>query len=228
MLSTPISVEDRRKIEQFIEVFVRGGCHAPAVLTEPEAYLAQRIPGQVFWVAPRAMLCGPPDAEGNAAWQPIDSPIDEAMVAGFERFLLTPLPPLFKAYLTQKCLIGMDLYEGWLPDIDPREPFKWLEWCALQQKLPFYEITPWLLPFTYAAAQVGTLCFDTRQPDDQGDYPIVLVGEGSGRQVFDSFASYIDHLQNWLAYRSSGSEVHFFTWLEENGKVTHQAYYDAL
>src|SRR5262249_12588700 len=128
MLSTPISGEDRQTMGRFIEALLGSEWCRPvqAVLSEGEAYFARTQPGQEFWVAPREMLCGPPDAEGNAPWQPIDSPIDEAMVAGFERFLVAPLPSLFKAYLTQKCLIGMDLYEGTLPDIDPRRPLGWL------------------------------------------------------------------------------------------------------
>jgi len=129
MESRQISLEERRKIEEFIELLLKSRWFRPAkaVLSEAEAYFAQRVPGQVFWVAPREMLYGAPDAEGAAPWRPIESPIDEAMVAGFERFLGVALPPLFKAYLTQKCLLCMELYEGTLPDIDPREPLGWLQ-----------------------------------------------------------------------------------------------------
>lgn len=125
MISKPITPEDRLSIERFTGRFLGSPYFraVPAVLSEPEAYLARRTPGQAydFWVAPPEMLCGPADADGLAPWQPVDSPIDEAMADGFERFLTASLPPLFKAYLTHKCLLGMDLYEGTLPDVGPSD-----------------------------------------------------------------------------------------------------------
>jgi hypothetical protein len=140
MHGTPISAEHRSRIEQFIARFQESFYFRPvqAVLSEPEIYWAQHVPGGAgsFWVAPSEMLCGGADADGLAPWRPIDSPIDEAMVDGFERLLGASLPPLFKAYLTQKCLLAMDLYERTLPDIDPRHPLGWLEWCARERRQP--------------------------------------------------------------------------------------------
>jgi hypothetical protein len=181
----------------------------------------------------------PPDAEGDAPWQPTDSPIDEAMVGGFERFLGVALPPLFKAYLTYKCLLYMDLYEGTLPDIDPRHPLAWLEWCALRRKQPSFASAPWLIPFTEGPHRCDLLCFDTRRPDEQGDFPITfvkdsddaesdhLVGQEIGdREVFKSFASYLDFLEDWLIFKSAPRDLLFSSWLEQSGKPVPQGYYD--
>jgi hypothetical protein len=242
MLSTSISEEDRQTIERFIEALLGSGwCRpVPAVLSEPEAYFARTLPAQDFRIAPHAMLCGPPDAEGHAPWRPVDSPIDEAMVTGFERFLMTPLPPLFKAYLTQKCLLGMDLCEGTLPDIDPRRPLEWLEWCAVRRKEKTYVLAPGLIPFTYGPARLSTLCFDARRPDPREDQPVIMVKDdggigvggcnpdaGLGRQVFDSFSSYLIFLQNWLVYQSIGSDLFFLPWLRRAGKPEPPLYYYA-
>jgi hypothetical protein len=245
MPHTPITAEHRLRIERFISLFQESVFFRPvqAVLSEAECFFAQRAPGQAlrFWVAPGEMLCGPPDTEGLASWQPIDSPIDEAMVDGFERFLGATLPPLFKAYLTYKCLLYMDLHEGTLPDIDPRHPLAWLEWCAPRRKQPPFASAPWLIPFTEGPDRCDLLCFDTRRPDEQGDCPIVFIKdcddpEGDhtvghevvGRQVFNSFAAYLEFLEDWLIYTRTPRDLQFSAWLEHSGKVVPQAYYNAL
>jgi hypothetical protein len=239
-MTNPITPEDRLRIERFIALFLKSPFFRPvqAVMSEAGAYFAQRTPGQAFdfWVAPREMLCCAHDADGLAPWQPVDSPIDEAMVNGFERFLQAPLPPLFKAYLTHKCLLRMDLYEGTLPGIDPRSPLQWLEWCALRRREPPLDSSLWLIPFT--DGPIGphqTLAFDTRRSDGEGDCAIVFITShgdaiqtGAGQVVFDSFAFYLDHLEDWLKFKTAGSEMHFFDWLEQNGKSVPRAYYDAL
>jgi hypothetical protein len=241
----PSCAEHRLRIEQFISLFRESVYFRPvqAVLSETECFFAQRVPGQAlrFWVAPSEMLCGPPDAEGDAPWQPIDSPIDEATVGAFERFLGATLPPLFKAYLTYKCLLYIDLYEGTLPDIDPRHPLGWLEWCAVRRKQLSFASAPWLIPFTEGPAGCGLLCFDTRRPDEHGDCPIIfvkdthdaesdhVVGQGTlDRQVFNSFASYLEFLEDWLIFKSTPRDVLFSTWLEQSGKAVPQEYYDAI
>ncbi len=245
MQGTPISADHRRRIEQFISLFQESVFFRPvqAVLSESECFFAQRVPGQAlrFWVAPGEMLCGRPAAEGDASWQPIDSPIDEAMVDGFERFLGAKLPPLFKAYLTYKCLLYMDLYEGTLPDIDPRHPLGWLEWCAVRRKQPPFKSAPWLIPFTEGPAICGMLCFDTRRPDEHGDYPIIFVKDSHAvesdhapgqeivdRQVFKSFASYLEFLEDCLIFKSTPRDMLFSAWLEQSGKSVPQHYYDAM
>jgi hypothetical protein len=241
MVPTPITPEDRLTIERFTARFLESPYFQPAqaVLSEPEAYFAQRMPGQAldFWVAPREMLCGPPGADGLAPWRPVDSPVDEVMADGFERFLAAPLPPLFKAYLTYKCLIGMDLYEGTLPDIDPRRPLGWLEWCATRRRRPPFDSSRCLIPFTDGPAGAHTLAFDTSRRDGRGDCPVIFVKDpddardcpaGAGGEVFGSFASYLDLLQDWLSYKMTGAGVHFFDWLGQHAKAVPRAYYDAL
>ena len=214
--STPISADDRLRIDRFIELFLASPFRRPvaAVLGDEEHERWYRsFPGHdpwlSFWVAPREMLSGPPDAAGNAPWHPIPSPIDEEMVEGFERLLQAPLPPLFKAYLTRKSLLGMDLYEGTLPSIDPRRPFEWVEWSFLVARHTLRDESRRIVPFTDAPAETGILCFDTSQTGPGGDSPVLFVrvdqnDAGSPiisriAHVFDSFAAYLHFLQDWLS-----------------------------
>src|SRR5262245_34243121 len=121
------------KLTNLLDLFLTSRFYRPlpAVLSESEAELARKMPGHRFELVPPEMLAGPPDTAGLAPWVPIESPLSESLVAGIERFLRVRLPPLFKRYLSFKCLLSMDLYEATLPDVDPQRPFAWLEWCAL-------------------------------------------------------------------------------------------------
>ena len=230
--SSPVSKDDRSRIERFIEAYLKSRWfgRVQAVLSEPEAYFSRKIPGQEFWVAPREMIAGPTDADGLATWKPIDSPIDEQMVSGFERCLEAPLPPLFKAYLTQKCLLWMDLYEGTLPDIDPRKPFAWLEWSVRSSREWADGIEPAFVPFTDGPDRASLLCFDTSRPDSRSDYPIIQIKPArEGRQidtaedadglVFQSFAAYLDFLEDWFTFSSIKSSGLFPDWLRRHGKA---------
>jgi hypothetical protein len=226
--SVSISAGDRKRIEEFIQIFLSSPYHRPVqfVLNETEAYFAQRLPSTTVWLPHREMLAGTINTEGVAPWRPIPSPLDEETVIGFERFLRAPLPPLFKAYLTSQCLLCMDLDEGQLPVIDPRNPFSWLEWSFLASKTLPTEARIWLTPFTPSIADLGMLCFDTRVPDQAGDFPIRMVLQnGASEQVFGSFKLYLDFLQDWLAYKSSRCDVFFGTWLRERGKPIPPPYY---
>lgn len=178
------------------------------------------MPGQQFWVAPPEMISGPPDDDGFACWMPVDSPLDEGMVSGFERYLQAGLPPLFKAYLTSKSLLGMDLFEGTLPDVDPRCPFEWLEWSASNSRWTLQGLPSSLVPFTRGPAGHGLLCFETAFPDPRGDCPIIYVlADRVSEKVFDSFAAYLDFLEDWLVYSSNEQRTeHFFDWLRRHEK----------
>ncbi|MGC8639082.1 MAG: SMI1/KNR4 family protein [Isosphaeraceae bacterium] len=176
-------------------------------------------------MAPPEMV-GHPDEEGMAPWHPVSSPIDDELISGFEQFLGATLPPLFKEYLSYRSLLYVDLYEGTLPDIDPRRPLSWLEWCVRESRLLFGRVRDRLVPFTLGPAGDGVLCFDTHMPGDRGDYPVVIVphaGAGSLKErtpnewcnqpVFRSFESYLEFLRDWLTYTHEGPAVDFASWL---------------
>lgn len=219
-------------IIEFVDLFLSSPfCRPiPAFLDEDTANAARTFPGLDCWLAPPEMIAGPPDEHGYVPWRPVNSPIDNELTCAIERFLQTTLPPAFKNYLQYKCLIGVDLYEGTLPDIDPRKPLLWLEWSLLESKRHFGGLYH-LVPFTSGPANASVLCFDTRQPDPQGDYPINIVPRSSGpvldeanrselvgRRVFASFASYLAFLRNWLLYKQVKSSVSFLDWLDMHGK----------
>jgi len=181
---------------------------------------------------PHEMLCGPPDAQGFAEWRPVDSPVDEEIAAGFERFLGVGLPRAFKSYLMYKCLIGIDLHFSILPDVDPRHPLGWLEWSVKASRLPEVRARPWYVPFTTSRAGMGVLCFDSRRPDGEGDYPVMLAVDRSPDPLGDpgthvdyveihlDFKSYLNFICNTIEY-INGS--HFKTqpienWLSDRGK----------
>jgi hypothetical protein len=111
---------------------------------------------------PHEMICGPPDANGFVQWQPVDSPIDKQIVAGFERFLGIRLHQKFKYYLMLKCLFNMDLHFSVLPEIHPRHPLGWLEWSVMESRRPEVQTRPWYIPFTQARAGMGVLCLGFR------------------------------------------------------------------
>jgi hypothetical protein len=221
------------KLQRFLDLFLKSPFYRPVqvVLNEPEAYFAQRMPCPDLGLPPREMIRGPVDTDGNARWNPIDSPITEPMIAGIERFLGITLPPLFKEYLGFQCILCMDLYEGALPATDPRRPLEWLEWCALRREHPAYRDHPFLLPLTYGPDRQFDLCFDSRRPDSTGDYPVIKLDhfhwdvpkcialeDIPGLQVFDSFDQYFDFLIDWLEYKSSAQDSMFLDWLDKHGK----------
>jgi hypothetical protein len=180
---------------------------------------------------PHEMLCGPPDANGFAEWRPVDSPVDEEMVAGFERFLGTQLPPLFKSYLMYKCLLINDLNFVILPELDPRHPLGWLEWSVKASRCIEIRARPWYVPFTCSPAQIGFLCFDTRRPDEVGDYPIMEVFNSGTinspalifTEVYCGFRSYINFAYNYLEWskylkENTSNTKTLAAWLEDQGR----------
>ncbi|MHC5536767.1 SMI1/KNR4 family protein [Singulisphaera rosea] len=216
-------------IPTFLDLFLRSSFYKPAtvILSVEELNFAGRMLGFQFEGPPQQMIAGPPDANGEAPWIPVDSPITERMVAGFEKFVGASLPPVFKEYLRFKSLLGMDLYEGILPDIDPRYPLEWLEWCVLRQERPPYRTKPWLIPLTYGPAGLSELCLDTSRPDRSGDYPLIIIHHNEfdqatpdsehwtvedirQRQVFDSFEAYFQFLCHWLIFKSEPRGDDFF------------------
>jgi hypothetical protein len=227
------------KLVHFQSLFLRSPFYQPvkAVLSGPDVELARRLPGFEANLAPVQMLSSTPDSDGLAPWEPIDSPINERLTAGFERFLGVSLPPLFKEYLCFKCMIGMDVYDGSLPDIDPRRPLQWLEWCVVRSGGHPYQSNPWLVPLTEGPAGISDICLDTRRPNSVGDYPIltihhsvfseksIVLNNVQHLEVFDSFEKYFDFLIDWLTYKIDQRTECFLEWLARLGKPAPPAVY---
>lgn len=201
-----------------------------------------------FAMCPRANLGFPPssflladsrDDDGFAEWTPVDSPIDAQMATRFEKFLGCDLPPSFVTYLTYKCIWITAFWYGTLPTICPESPLGWLVWStSVSRRGGVYRERPWLLPFASTGALDGELCFDTRFPDPEGEYPIIIASDGyylqsSGEDVldtpvFDSFLDYVRFLTDHLVFCSlfPRPRVEDFTrWLRENGKYVPPAFF---
>ena len=178
---------------------------------------------------PYEMLCGPPDLDGLTEWRPVDSPVDEKIVAGFERFLGVGLPPAFKSLLTYKCLLETDLHFAILPELDPRHPLGWLEWSVKESRDSAVLARPWYVPFTSARAEMGVLCFDTQRPSPDGDYPVMLAFDRSivspglppeYAELHASFKSYLGFICDVLEYTIGfhDNPQPLADWLTERGR----------
>jgi hypothetical protein len=220
------------KLERFFDLYLRSPFYHPVrvLLSQSEADSARVFPGFDHPDFPVELLTGPPDEEGFAPWGPAASPITERMTTGFENYLGVALPPLFKEYLKFKCVPFGDFYAGALPDIDPRRPLAWLEWCAIRREQPFFLKNPRYTPLTHGPARIDQLCFDHSRPTVNGDYAIVMVRDFGCRdekenvddvrpvQVFESFEAYFDFLTWWLEFLVTEPGGEFEAWLSKLGR----------
>jgi hypothetical protein len=176
-----------QRIEAFVKVFLAtmGSTSAPGV--------------------PEPMRVGSPDEYGWSAWRPVESPIKEKDIAAIERFIGAKLPPLFKAYLTHKALLMTNFGILSLPEIRSDRPLE-----DVRAYLNLLATDPYLrsrgyVPFGQEGNGGGPLCFDTKRPNGEGDYPIMYVDHEREReagyvgvQMWDSFAHLLDDVQRSL------------------------------
>jgi|GEM_PF-2618243 len=197
-------------VVRFVELFLQSRFYKKAPVAVGNRVRRESV-RNLAW----EMLRGPADKDGFAEWEPVDSPIDEVIIAGFERYLNVSLPPAFKLYLMYKCLFDLDLCFAVLPEIDPRHPLGWLEWSVKASQREILRVRPWYMPFTYSRAKMGLLCFDTQRPDSEGDYPIVMVEDlnhtsSDPRPEYvewhSSFKVYIRYVCDFLEWTNSGSD----------------------
>src|SRR5579883_1766713 len=85
---------------------------------------ARRSPDETAGVPP-GMVAGPADAEGWVPWRMLPSTVAEADVERLEEVLPGPFPPLFRAYLTTRFVLGMDWFD--LPNLPSDRPLAELE-----------------------------------------------------------------------------------------------------
>ena len=177
---------------QFVDLFLKSSHFLRAPVK-----LSQRVLASGLVSLPSEMLAGPVDPDGYVRWKPVESPINERIMAGIERFLGVPLPDIFKSYLMYRCLYRVETRHVELPEIDPRHPLGWLEWSCKRSR-EYCVNTPWLIPFASGPDQFYVLFFDTRRPNQNGDYPVVQKIESSDEQeyepveLFDSFHQLIE------------------------------------
>lgn len=170
----------------------------------------------------------------------VPSPIDREGIREHETLMGTPLPALFRAYLSSWSLPNTDLYVGQLPPIPPDRPFEYVErWSFGKMDQPFYRRNERLVPFTHGPADCSDLCFDIDRRSRSGDYPIIKVwhgrlDEGDGvwsdlecerAQVFDDFSAYLDFLHEWLIYKTAAPGPRFEDWLRAGNKKVPPSYY---
>lgn len=174
------------RIDRFIKVFLSS--------------VAPYAPG-----VPDEMRDGPDDREGWCAWKPVASPVTQDMMQELEDSIGVPLPPLFKAYLTNKCLLMTDFGMLSLPEMRPDEPLEEFQgYLGLYQPGSYWR-TQKLLPFGEDGDATGPICFDISQPTVDGDYPVVFVDRERTRQPgyrgekrWDSFAQMLDAVEEHL------------------------------
>ena len=208
---------------QFVDMFLKSEFYRPVTTKPRERFANWRI-----CPLSREMCDNSSDLDGLVRWKPVDSPIDEPIIAGFERFLDVPLPPSFKSYLMYKCLLGVCVYRTSLPEVHPHFPLGWLEWSALASNRPFLKSTPWLIPFAERVGQKSLFCFDTRCPQPNGEYPIILCSDHNpashepSTEVHESFESYLRFLCHFLEFSRDLTSPPFpklplQAWLERQG-----------
>ncbi len=235
----------KKLVEEFFEEFFKSRHYRPAraVLTVEQAMDATKYPPFLHPMIPIELYDGEPDESGFVRWKPIDSPISASLIVKMEDFLQTKLPPTFVQYLTYKSTDYLDIYAGHLPPIPPYRPLHWLEWSEKVSSLqPFYGNKPYLIPFVPGIAGAGYLCFDTRRPTGDGEFPVVMVNScwNNGTsltdgnevfwklKVFDGFNEYLSYLVNFLKYDRSEREVSYLDWLRANNHQADEFYNDAL
>jgi hypothetical protein len=181
--------ESRRRIEEFVGAFVstRGG-FAPGV--------------------PEKMRDGPLEQDGWGRWHPIDSRITDNDIAALEKSIGAPLPPLFREYLTYKCLLMTSFGVLSLPETRCDRPLDDIEgWFAIMETQPYWKANDYV-PFGQDGDDYGVLAFDVRRRNSEGDYPIMYVAPEfmdkpgyRGKQKWESFAQLLDFVQaDMLSY----------------------------
>ncbi|MFN3161241.1 MAG: SMI1/KNR4 family protein [Rubinisphaera brasiliensis] len=168
----------KRRVERFVDVF-----------------LEHRT--DVSVVVPMAMRDGPATDDGWWPWKAVDSPVQPEDVLRLEARAGAEFPPLFRAYLTHKCLLMTEFCVA-LPETPFDNPLGQLEVFLDLRNTSFFRDAD-LLPFGADPDGGGPACFDIASRDSSGDCPVVLVDMGRleevgyrGRRVFESFAELLD------------------------------------
>jgi hypothetical protein len=161
---------------------------------------------------PPIMMVGDPDESGFAEWRAVDSPIDDDLLARFERFLDCKLPPLFKEYLKYKCIYNVDFDFAILPMFRFDEPLGWLQWAWDRMD----RVKPGVIPFVSGPFTASILCFDVNHAMEDGDCPVLKVHSEDEvpYRVFDSFHDYFAFVKNVILYRDQYRPRKFEEWLK--------------
>jgi hypothetical protein len=183
VLTSLISLRDQKRIMEFVEISIRTG-----------ATVALGVPPE--------MADGPTDEYGWTPWKPIDSPVGEKEIFALEAYARAKLPPLFRAYLMYKCLLMTDFGIIRLPSIPSDRPLHdLLLYVRLLETEPYWREHSYL-PFGSDGNDGGPICFDTKRPTTDHDYPVVFVDRDlAGRPGYTgvvrwpSFAALLDVLQ---------------------------------
>jgi hypothetical protein len=184
MKSNIVPEKDWQRIERFVRVFLDHQGSNPTV------------------DAPADMVAGPPDTSGWIPWQPVDSPVTDQDIARLEKQAGTPFPPLFRAYLMYKCLLMTQFNPVVLPETPSNAPLQKLKrLLKLIRDDPFFKQNGYI-PFGQDANGAGPVCFDTKHPSVDQDYPVVVVDHDrmgnpgyTGERRWDSFASLLDVME---------------------------------
>jgi hypothetical protein len=189
MLSDFVPARDQQRIKRFVDVFLAKGVR-----------IAPRVPPD--------MVAGPSRDGDWTPWKAVDSPVDEEDVRRVEGVLGVALPPLFRAYLMHQCLLMTDFGIIRLPQTPSDRPLdEMLGYVRVFVEEPYWGRHGYV-PFAYDGNDGGPMCFDTKRPSPENDYPVVFVDHEralqmsyTGEQRWDSFAALLDSLEGDLLSR---------------------------
>lgn len=88
-----ISDDEQKRIQRFVDIFLE--CCTDIAVSVPDE-----------------MKNSVSDKEGWIPWKSVDSPIQAKDILEIEHVLGEPFPPLFRAYLTCKCLLMTEFLGG--------------------------------------------------------------------------------------------------------------------
>ncbi|GED15297.1 SMI1/KNR4 family protein [Aneurinibacillus migulanus] len=123
---------------------------------------------------PLSMVNGEVDEEGYVEWKMLPSTVTGEEVTEIEKSLPAPFPPLFRAYLTTRFVLDMQVvnppYFFMFPELPADNPFRDITFTLQAWNLL---LTTGYIPFAEYQDGWGPVCFDTKQQTADGDYAIV-------------------------------------------------------
>jgi len=186
-----VAEEHRARVRGFADVFLATSGDGLALGVPDEMRVPEESDGE--WVA----------------WKAIPSTICEADIAALEEQVAMAFPPLFKAFLLDRCLLMTDFVVR-LPQTPSNAPLRELMNILEPVREGSFFEEQRLLPFGHDSNDAGPACFDTKKRRADGDCPVVIVDLGRIREAgyageppnWESFAALLDEIQRELeAYR---------------------------
>lgn len=160
---------------------------------------------------PDEMIIGNCNKAGWAQWKSIKSPVTEDDLCSIELEYSIQLPPLFKAYFMDRCILQTDFIVS-LPKIPSNNPLSDLRsYLDMIKSDSFYRKNNYI-PFGYDSNDAGPACFDVNSAT-KDDYAIVVLDhhsiahneKGDTINSWSSFSSLLDEIERDMIEQSKKS-----------------------